>query len=230
VRRVFVEALPEGAAPVALDGRALHHLRTVLRLEAGAPLTLFDGEGREADGVLLADGRVEVGSARRRGPVGPTLLQALPKGSKLDDIVRRCTELGVGRIALAEAARSVVRLDGARGARRVERLTRIAREAARQSGAPVPRIDAPRPLGAWLEEAEGSRLLLVPGAPASLEEGLGADPAWLAVGPEGGFAPEERARARALGWIEVGLPFPVLRVETAGPVVVALATYLRRNR
>ncbi|MGF1466362.1 MAG: RsmE family RNA methyltransferase [Sandaracinaceae bacterium] len=233
VRRLPVPRLP-GLGTATLPPGAEHHAR-VLRLSAGEPVVLFDGSGREAEAVIRsADGdrvECEVTALRQRRERGPsvTLLQALPKGDKLEAIVRMATELGVRAIHLVRAARSVARPDPARADRRAARLARVAEEAARQSGrATVPPVHPAASLEQVLDRAPGEvrRLAFVPDAEAGLEAVLrGGGDAWVLIGPEGGFGPEERALLQRRGWVEVSLGPGVLRVETAAPVALALVLH-----
>lgn len=234
-RRLYAAELPPAGGPCALDAEAAHHAR-VLRLEVGDAVTLFDGRGRECDARLVAidaDGlRCEAGLPRETATLTRRviLIQCLPKGDKLEAIVRMATELGVAEIALAHGARSVARPDPKRAEAQRERLERIAREAARQSAqAALPEIGAPVTLreAAARAPATALRLALVPGAWSSLAATLASTPAdaeiWLVVGPEGGLAPDELAALEALGFERAGLGPTTLRVETAAPVAVALA-------
>jgi 16S rRNA (uracil1498-N3)-methyltransferase len=241
-RRLHVERLFEGGGETRLGEGATRHAR-VLRLEAGDEVVLFDGRGAEASGRVISvdeDGVLCVVGAPSRAPDrGPrvVLCQCLPKGGKLEDIVRASTELGVAAIELVTSERSVPRLEAGRAERRLERLARVAQEAARQSGrATVPALAGP----ATLEEALGRapadavKLALAPSALLSLSDALSRAPmrdaasaasAWVLVGPEGGLAPEELRLAGARGFVLVGLGPTVLRVETAAPVAVALVTH-----
>jgi 16S rRNA (uracil1498-N3)-methyltransferase len=158
-------------------------------------------------------------------------VQALPKGSKCDAIVRDATELGATRILVVETRRTVVRLDPPRAAARVERWRRIARDAARQSGrAAAPRIDA---LGRWNEAlasvgAECERFCLWERAIEPLGPRLFAalerdSPLAFASGPEGGFDEEEIAAATKYGWTVVSLGNRLLRAETVAAAVLGSA-------
>ena len=229
-RRLLAPGLAIGT--VSLGPDAARHAR-VLRLAVGEDVVLFDGLGREADARidrLDAEGvtcgvlrwRLEANEPTRR----VVLLQALPKGGKLDDIVRATTECGVGAIHLAQSERSVVKFDAGKAGTRVERLVRIAQEAARQSErAHVPAITAHASVAAAARcaPASAARLVLSPRAGLAWTEASdGHDEVWLAVGPEGGFSPDEERHLQADGWVLARLALPVLRVETAAPVAVAM--------
>lgn len=235
LRRLFAPALPELGGEVVLDAEAAHHAR-VLRLAIGDAVVLFDGRGRESDAriVALADGsarcdaRPSRAAAETARPI--VLVQCLPKGDKLETIVRMATELGVTTIALAHGARSVARPDAKRAAAQLARLERIAQEAARQSErAFVPGIRAPVALDDAVSRAPDTalRVALAPGATIALTELLAAvapDAAvWLVVGPEGGLDSAELALLAARGYTVAALGASTLRVETAAPVAVALA-------
>lgn len=234
---------------IVLPAEAVHYLRRVRRLGAGDRVRVFDGAGHEVDAVLVdadagdglgADPVGPVTSGRRAAPV--TLVYGLPKGDKLEAVARQITELGAARLVLLDAARSVVRLDGARAASRRERLLRVMAEAARQSDrADTPALVGPLNLaGALAATADHpARWVLHPGAvpagavhasdaaqAASALDAVAVDiaaPLAIFVGPEGGFAPDEIAAMVAAGVRPVRLACPILRTETAAPVAVALA-------
>ncbi len=213
-----------------LPPEASHYVGVVRRLGPGAALVLVDHEARlEAPATVVGPAArgalvVKAGEPRpspRLPPREIVLLQGLPKGDKMDSIVRDATELGVARVVPVLAARSQLARAGASG--RLERWRRVALEAARQSGrGDVPAIDEPLEAArAWLAAPpEGPRLVLEPDAPpfaAALGGPAAAPPAAcaLAVGPEGGWAPAQLAEARAAGWAPASLGPFVLRTETA---------------
>ncbi|MHC4836785.1 MAG: RsmE family RNA methyltransferase, partial [Planctomycetota bacterium] len=206
---------------------------TVRRLERGARLVVFDGDGAEADALLEVgeDGqpivRIEaVRVGRTGGPV--TLCYGLPKGDKLDHVLRQVTELGASRVLVVDCARSVVRLEGSRAEKRRARWRRVVDEAARQCGrADTPDVQGPLPLDAALERTadSGAQWLLDPAAGQDVASVPAAPPIAVWVGPEGGFSPEERGRIRAGGATAVQLACPVLRTETAAVTATALALH-----
>jgi 16S rRNA (uracil1498-N3)-methyltransferase len=183
-----------------------HHLERVLRLRPGDPLTAGDGAGRwrpvRYGPALQIDG--EVVEVARPDP-SLTVACALVKGARPELVVQKLTELGLDRIVLFAAGRSVVRWDDERAGRQLERLRRVAREACMQSRR------------CWLPEVTGvlrfDEVVALDGVALADRDGpplTGAVQA-LAVGPEGGWDDHEVAADVP----RVGLGRHVLRAETA---------------
>ena len=204
---VFVESL---AAP-ELHPDDSHHLVRVLRLRDGETVTACDGNGAWrvctlAGGALRAAGEV----VQEPLQSAVTIAAAIPKGERLEWMVQKLTEVGVARIVLVECARSVVRWQGDRVSRQMERLARVAREASMQSRRVyLPELAGPVPFTAAVS-APG----VVLADPAG---GLWAGEGTIVIGPEGGFTAEELAGAAT-----VSLGHTVLRVETAALVAAVL--------
>ncbi len=220
---VFVADLE---APVLADDDR-HHLRRVLRLRDGDALTVSDGAGRwrpaRFGDELVLDGAIEIDPLAT-----PTLTIgfALVKGERPELVVQKLTELGIDRIAPFVAARSVVRWDDERSAKHVDRLRRVAREAAMQCRrCRVPEV---------LEVASFADLIAGDGAHGDgivLADRGGAAPArsmtTVLVGPEGGWSPEERSQAAEVGAGRVAFGDHVLRAETAALTVAAVLAAMR---
>ena len=221
-RRLYAPELPDGGGAVELDAGASRHVR-VLRLRSGDRVQLFDGKGATAQAVIQAiDERVmceaEAPSLAPRRSARLVLLLGIPKGSTLDDCVRMATELGVDEIALLQAERSVPRWDGARALQRVERLTRVAAEAAAQcERADLPLIHPPRSCSEWLDAlpAGAQGVLFAARAEGALRLEATPEQVWCTVGPEGGFSSGELAALERAGFIVASLGSTVLRVDTA---------------
>lgn len=230
---VPLEGLVDGDM-VPAPAATLHHLRRVLRHEDGAALSLTDGEGLQAFGVLEGEGLRLMGDPRVSPAPSPRLVlaQALAKGRRTDDAVRVACELGVDRIVPVVAERTQGRPDAGAGAALVERWRAVATAALEQSrGVRLAQVEGPVDglLGVDVARPGSAlRLIAVPGArelPAHLAETLvdGAlEEVVLAIGPEGGWSDGEVERACADGWVAVGLGPQVLRTEHAGPVAVAV--------
>lgn len=218
---------------VVFDREEAHHMTAVLRLAPGDVVVAADGRGRdytvrieslEPDVVGTVIG---VAETRVESPLAVSLVQGVPKGDRMELIVRAATELGVARVLPAITERTVVRLEPGRWRDRVRRWQRVAKEAAKQCGrAVIPEVEAPRPLAERLDVTADLRLCLWEGRAAPLAEvidGL-APPRSVAVlvGPEGGLARREVDLAGAHGWVVACLGPRILRTETAGPAIMAI--------
>lgn len=237
--RLFVDGPLEAGSVVALSATATQHVATVLRLRAGAPLTLFDGRGGEWAANLVTDDRrgaqVRVGAhtaVDRESRLQVTLLQGIARGERMDQAVQKATELGVARIIPVATARSVVQLEGERAGRRAAHWLAIARSACEQCGRDrVPGIAAPLELAAacasvaaiplrWLLAPAATRSL-VAAARAAAASPSGAAAVALLIGPEGGLTDAEVALAMQSGFEPLRFGPRVLRTETAGPAALA---------
>jgi 16S rRNA (uracil1498-N3)-methyltransferase len=233
MHRFFVPPALLAGDDVRLDGDVVQHLAVVLRLPAGSEVLLLDGCGGVCRCLLLTVGKRAVTARvlerwRETETLLPLrLLQGVPKGERMDLVLQKGTELGVGVFTPVLSERSVPRLDGARGAQRQERWQRIVNEATRQCRRPVlPSVGVPVVLAEALSTCnEALRLMLWeeesrPLA-AVLPNETPADVALL-VGPEGGFSATEAKQAKDNGFVAVGLGPRILRSETAGFAVAAI--------
>jgi 16S rRNA (uracil1498-N3)-methyltransferase len=160
------------------------------------------------------------------------LLLAIFKFDHFEWAVEKATELGVGSITPVLARRTEKHLTQAAG-KRVERWRRIALEAAKQSRrTDIPAISDPMPLKlALMQESAETRILLSETEQeVTLTSALGismvSDLA-LAIGPEGGWTPEEMALFTTHTWKHVTLGPRILRAETAAIAAIAISsTYL----
>lgn len=231
--RLYVALRLAAGEELELPADAANHLR-VLRLSAGDPLTIFNGEGGEYPAVLLSlekrSVRVRLGQPLFRdaeSPLRVTLLQGISKGERMDYTIQKAVELGVTTILPLFAERSVVQLDGERLRRREQHWQGIVVSACEQCGRnTLPQLLPAATLETALERIDVELpLVLDPGASATLRHCLarrspGGGIALL-IGPEGGFTAEELALSRRAGYAGVSLGPRVLRTETAG--VAALA-------
>jgi 16S rRNA (uracil1498-N3)-methyltransferase len=211
--------------PVLSDADA-HHLARVLRLRDGEVVIASDGRGRWAQTRWRGGGTLEPLAEAGAVPFEPRAEPALTvafapvKGERPEWVVEKLTELGIDRIVPLLSERGVVRWTGERGKATVERLRRVAREAAAQSR----RV--------WLPEVcDTMRFADLPtlGEPGEvvLAQLSGDRPhvsqRVVAVGPEGGWSTEELSS----GLPTVGFGLSVLRAETAAVTAAALLASLR---
>ncbi|HEY6050846.1 MAG TPA: RsmE family RNA methyltransferase, partial [Thermoanaerobaculia bacterium] len=197
------------------------------RIATGDPVVLIDGSGREAEAEIAAvhregiEARVLAVHPAAAAPVEIWLGIAGIRGERLSWIAEKAGELGVACLALVRTERT----QAFRAAdTTLARLDRIVRESAKQSGsARWPRCEGPLGLDEALASASGAaRLMLDPGG-EPFPRAIAGSSAALLVGPEGGWADDERDLARGAGWTLAGLPAGTLRAETAAVAAIVLA-------
>ena len=232
--RIYVPVELAAGAEIALPAQSGEHLTRVLRLEAGAPLTVFNGRGGEYSAVLGGRTGKQVlarlqrhDPVERESPLAITLLQGVARGERMDLIVQKATELGVTRIVPVLAERSVVKVDAKQSERKLEHWRAIAISACEQCGRNrVPELNAPVALGdaiAVLPQGSLRCLLAADGGESLAAAARGAGTGVvLLIGPEGGLADKERQFAGAHGFTAYRLGPRVLRTETAGLAALAL--------
>ena len=219
-------ALPPGCA---------RHVQ-VLRLQPGAPVTLFNGEGGEFSAVVEHMGRTEVAvrvlahqAIEREAAREVHLAVGMPANERMDWLVEKAAELGVASIHPLVAERSVLKLSAERAEKKRLHWQGIAVAACEQSGRNrVPVIHDVIGLSAWLASvpSTGLRLLLSLSSEARPLNTLAQGHAALIAlsGPEGGLAPNEEVAALGQGFVPVTLGPRVLRAETAPLALLAALT------
>jgi 16S rRNA (uracil1498-N3)-methyltransferase len=210
------------------------HIVQVLRMKAGASLTLFNGDGAEYAAVIthaargVVSARIEaVRAVARESPLHVTLGQSVSRGERMDYTVQKAVELGVAGIEPVTTSRGVVRLDAARARQKSDHWQAIAIGACEQCGRNrVPSVAPVERFHDWLERrrggASGTALLLDPESRCGLRE-LPRPPGrvTLLAGPEGGLTEDERQDALRAGFVAVRLGPRVLRTETAALAALA---------
>jgi 16S rRNA (uracil1498-N3)-methyltransferase len=233
--RYFVPRKLDAGERGELGNDQARHFTRVLRRGAGDALTLFNGTGIEAAAKAIEAGpksvRFEIqssGRPEREPSLRLTVGLALIKMSGFELALQKLTEVGVARIIPLETQRSVVSYRDVRDwERRAGRLHRIVIEAAEQSErVTIPEISAPTPLVDFM--ASSSLTVLVErgaGAPIGSVE-LKPEMA-IAVGPEGGWSPDELdVIQNSAGVTTASLGGLIYRAETAS--IVAAGTLIQR--
>lgn len=217
---------------IALPDHVAHHLQ-VLRLEPGAKITLFNGQGGEYVATIdtldrrRAMAGIKLFSPREAElPHAVTLAQALPEGSKMDWIIEKAVELGVTALQPLSAQRCVVRLSAERAAKKSAHWQGIIIAAAEQCGRNrLPHLADPTDFSGWIAQTDmHKRILLTPRAAQPLSDWARhhpAQPVTLMVGPEGGFSEAEEKAALSQGALPLSMGPRVLRTETAGLAALA---------
>jgi len=224
--------LAEGQSLELPAGPARHV--QVLRLQPGASITLFNGEGGEFEAIVERMGRNDVAvrieshhPVEREASRELHLAAAMPANERMDWLVEKATELGVSSIQPLMAERSVLRLSGDRARKKQAHWQAIAVAACEQCGRNrVPPVHDVADLRSWLSHgAAGTpkRLLLSlrPEALGLRDAAAGSDAAVFLTGPEGGWSDAEEDAALAAGFRPVTLGARVLRAETAALAALA---------
>jgi len=200
-----------------LETADLHHLAKVLRLRAGERVCATDGSGGWRMCAFTGAAALEPLDGPRRAAPPPYEISvgfAPIKGDRPELVVQKLTELGVDRILVVPTRRSVVRWDGERATRHLERLRRVALGACGQCR----RLWVPAVELSSLADLDGDGVVCADagGRP------LGTGDRTVLIGPEGGWEPDEVATRDA-----VALGPHVLRAETAAIAAATLLGALR---
>lgn len=231
--RLFLRApLAEGAR-VDLDPRQVNYLVNVLRLGAGDEMLVFNGRDGEWRAALVSIGRrhwqVEVVASTREQPSQPDLrlLFAPLKQARHDYMIEKAVEMGAGRLT------PVITRHGQVARLNHDRAEANAIEAAEQCGIlTIPTIDEPVELTAlldrWVAESGGRHIVYCDEGddgrdPVELLSGLPRVPVAVLIGPEGGFADDERTLLRSFPFVTaIPLGPRILRADTAAVAALAL--------
>jgi 16S rRNA (uracil1498-N3)-methyltransferase len=230
--RVYTAQSLDSVNSIELTGPTSHYLTRVLRLSKGAPIILFNGDGRDYSGeiceiqrqsvlVRLVDSQV----AATESALNITLVQAISRGERMDYSLQKATELGVVCIQPILSSRVGVRLKEDRMAKRLVHWQGVVVSACEQSGrAVIPEVKKPLSMAQWLDVVDESpRLVLDPTADNTLSSiSMTGNAVSLLVGPEGGLTAAEIEEVSLRGVKTVSLGPRILRTETAGPAAIAV--------
>lgn len=223
---------------IVSDKPQIHYFKDVLRLKIKDTIIVFDERGNEyicfikemlknAVQLKIKEKRPSKKSSRTQ----VSLACAMPKHSKMDEIIDKLTQLGVESIIPLETERVIVKLDKQKKILRKKRWERIALNASQQSQrSTIPVIDSIKGIKEVLAESKDYDLKLIPtlsGERKLLKEVLDdckPKNILVLIGPEGDFTPQEVDLAKKAGCIPIALGNLVLRVETAA---VAVASFIR---
>lgn len=230
--RFFIDQPLQAGEKLSLPAGAARHVQ-VLRLQPGAAITLFNGDGTEWLASVAQMGRsdvaVQVGAGakvERELALPITLALGVPANERMDGLIEKATELGVARVQPLMCERSVLRLAGERAQKKLAHWQGVAIAACEQSGRThLPQIGPVLSLNEWLANlpavADGARWVLSLRDAQPLHQQ--AVPASLISlsGPEGGLTEAEEKAAAATGFRPVSLGPRVLRADTAPLALLA---------
>lgn len=214
-----------------IEGSDVNHIVNVLRMKPGEEI-LISVRGDwdylcKIDNIEETKVRLKVleSMEQRELPVNIILLQGIPKSDKLEMIIQKSVELGVGEIIPVKTKRVVVKIEEKKQATKVNRWNAIAESAAKQSKRSIiPKVYEPMSIDNALEIVKDFGVKLIP-----YENADGIDKTRkildnmdktkniaVFIGPEGGFEESEVERIKNSGFEVITLGKRILRTETAG--------------
>lgn len=229
IPRIFVH-FPLSATRFDLPDEAANHVGRVLRMQVGASLKLFNGDGFDYAATIteVTKKAVRVAiSGKQDNPVESPLRihlgQGISRGDRMDFAIQKAVELGVTEITPLFTERCGVKLDAERLAKRTEQWQKIAISACEQSGrSVVPTVHTAVSLQQWLASpTKALRLTLDPRAAATIKTLTPASDIQLVIGPEGGFTDTEVSQTAAAGFTGITLGPRILRTETAALTAIS---------
>lgn len=233
--RFYCPAPLAAGLSLQLPSGAARHVQ-VLRLQPGAAVTLFNGEGGEYNALVEHMGRSEVRvqvashlAIEREAARAVHVAVGMPANERMDWLVEKATEMGAASIQPLLAERSVLRLTGERAEKKRAHWQGIAIAACEQSGRNrVPVVHEVIEMARWLTMPQPQAVKLVlslsPEARPLSEAGAASVPVLVLSGPEGGLSMREEEAALAQGFQPTTLGNRVLRAETAPLTVLAALT------
>lgn len=233
MQKLFIDYSPEGE--IVLDGEQARHIARSLRMKKGDMLTVTDGAGMDYGCIIddITRDTVTLSVCYKQATdseptCAVTIYQGVPKSGKTEDIIQKCTELGMTRLVPTLTKRSVSRPDEKGAEKKNQRYRKIALEAAQQSGRGiVPEISCQTTLRQAVEQDENElKIVFYEGGGAPVRELVTPDCKSVSVyiGPEGGFDESEIALLCEAGALKATLGKRILRTQTAP--VAALCTIM----
>lgn len=235
IPRFYCPQLGQSQTVMALPESVHRHAVQVLRLKAGAPVRLFDGQGRELEATLtlVERKRSKVQLEREldtqsESPLEITLLQGISRGERMDFAIQKAVELGVKTIIPVVTERCNVQLSKERAEKRLKHWQGVLTSACEQSGraympelAPVTKLDE-----AMTATADALKLVLDPQAQQRFHSLPQPQALTLLIGPEGGLSDAEISQAQQAGFTAVQFGPRILRTETAAVAALAVVQTL----
>lgn len=239
--KFFVDKNAISGDTAKITGQDANHIIRVLRMSEGDGLVICDGEGTDYSAEIdgFSDGAVsltlkEKMTCESETDIKVTIFQCLPKGSKMDLIIEKCTELGVSEIVPVASKYCVVKIeDAAKEAKKTAKWQKTADEAAKQCRRGViPKVSGVVTLKDAAKTVKDFDLLIAAyeledktSLKDVLTQNKGAKKVGIFIGPEGGFDEEEIDILTQNGAKAVTLGKRILRTETAGLSVLSCVMY-----
>lgn len=247
MQRFFVEPhqIDETAHQIHITGTDVNHISNVLRMKQGEEVWISDGGKKEYRCAIEAFSQEEVllhiiyaQEPDYELPSRIYLFQGLPKADKMELIIQKAVELGAYEVIPVETKRCVVKLDGKKAAKKVDRWQQIAESAAKQSKRMlIPNVHQIMTFKEALSYAQSMDIRLIPyelakGMQETKEILTAIEPGQsigIFIGPEGGFEEKEVEAAIEEGAKPITLGRRILRTETAGLAILSVLMFQLEN-
>lgn len=226
---------------IIINNEDTTHIKKVLRLGKGDEITVCDSQGFDYTAIIseTEPDRIvctikDKKKCDTESDLDVTLYQGIPKGTKMDYIIQKTTELGIKRIVPVIMTRCVVKLENQKAEeKKQQRWQKIAAEAAKQSGRGIiPTVEMPVNVDEAIAQLKENDLCFAPyeceennNLKSILTSKENVKTVGFIVGPEGGFDLCEIEKIRNSGICSVTLGKRILRTETAGEAVLAMVMY-----
>ena len=238
MQKLFIDYIPNDN--IILDGESARHIAKSLRMRVGDMLMICDNESNEygcqineitKDNVSL---KICYKQANHTEPsCKVSIYQGVPKSSKMEDIIQKCTELGVNKITPILTKRCVSRPDDKSSAKKNARYQKIALEAAQQSGRGiVPKIDNMTSIKDAIKNDDSEvKIIFYEGGGEPLKNIINENTKSVSIyiGPEGGFEKEEVELILENGGKVATLGPRILRTQTAPVAALSVIMMLTNN-
>ena len=234
-QRFLCDSIVKNQDTMILVGDTAHHLTRVLRLKTGDKIIVFDQSGYEWDAEIINKKRqsVEIELLNRHkpdveSPVNITLLQSLSRSHRMDLVMQKATELGVNSIVPMLTKNTVVKLNAKNTQKKMHHWKKITISAAEQSGRVcLPELLEPRELSeSLLNEHKKEESFFLDTTGSESFSGNVKKSVSIAIGPEGGFSPDEKKMAEKSGYRIIKTGPRLLRTETAPIMALSILQYL----
>lgn len=229
--RVYIAGLDTKSSNITIKDQTARHLIKVLRLKPGSEIMLFDGDNHEYQGTISAvtqrEVEVEIFSSSpttRESPLNISLFQGMARGERMDWVLQKATELGVSQVTPVFTSRSTIKLDDKRIDKRMDHWRSIVINACEQCGRNrLPRINLPVGLPEALQQLPSgmNAFQLDPDAKTRFTDLESPRTIGLFIGPEGGFAEDEKQLMSRSGVTSIRFGPRILRTETAGIAAIS---------
>ena len=237
MQQVFIDDVMVGNEYVTITGDDVHHIRDVLRMKPGEKIRVSTSSGRNmycelaefGAEFIQADILDEV-AADTELTSQVVIFQGLPKGDRMETIIKKSVELGVHEVVPVRMRYCVKKLEGKKEANKLKRWQSCSESAAKQSKrSSVPQIHKPLSFAEALDYAHDFDLILIPyenknGMAATADALDLVRPGMqigVFIGPEGGFAEEELAMLPEKAQV-ISLGRRILRTDTAAITAMAM--------